>query len=456
MSRIRDIANLFSTSTDAATDAEVTSAVNTHAAGSTTRHFKAGNTASRPVSPTLGDLYSNTETGFMEVYSGATYGWESIGSAASTPTGATATNQGSGRAYNDGQSSVAFTAGSIVGRSYTVTSSPGGYTGSGTSSPITVTGLQSGQSYTYTVTATNNYGTSAASSASAGVTATTVPQAPTIGTATGADQSATLTFTAGATGGSSITNYKYSTDNSTYTAFSPAQTSSPLTISGLTNGQSYSFYLKAVNANGDSAASAASNSVQAGLVGDFESIATVLVGASGASQIDFTGIPQTYKHLQIRIMAQTNSTDWNYIVDDGYLRVGNGSIDSGSNYSWHNILAAGTNPSISPQSSSSTTRINWGQSGGVMTNIADGNMFGVCVIDILDYRNPYKNKTIRTMGGSDSNGITYNNIAARLGLSSGLWMNTSSIDSIRLLPGNATNPKFLQNSHFALYGVRGT
>ena len=75
MSRIRDIANLFSTNTDAATDAEVTSAVNTHAAGSTTRHFKAGNSSSRPVSPTLGDLYSNTETGFMEVYSGSTYGW---------------------------------------------------------------------------------------------------------------------------------------------------------------------------------------------------------------------------------------------------------------------------------------------------------------------------------------------------------------------------------------------
>jgi hypothetical protein len=34
-----------------------------------------GNTASRPESPAVGDIYSNTQTGFLEVYTGATYGW---------------------------------------------------------------------------------------------------------------------------------------------------------------------------------------------------------------------------------------------------------------------------------------------------------------------------------------------------------------------------------------------
>ena len=49
-----------------------------------------------------------------------------------------------------------------------------------------------------------------------------------------------------------ITNYKYSLDGVNYTSFSPARTTSPLTISGLTNGTSYSVTLKAVNAQGDS------------------------------------------------------------------------------------------------------------------------------------------------------------------------------------------------------------
>ena len=56
--------------------------------------------------------------------------------------------------------------------SYTVTSSPGNHTASGTGSPIIVTGLTNGQAYTFTVTATNSAGTSAASTASSAVTPT--------------------------------------------------------------------------------------------------------------------------------------------------------------------------------------------------------------------------------------------------------------------------------------------
>ena len=70
MSKARNISNIFSGSTDSATDAEVTAAIAAHASNTTDRHYKAGNTASRPASPTLGDIYSNTETGFTEIYSG--------------------------------------------------------------------------------------------------------------------------------------------------------------------------------------------------------------------------------------------------------------------------------------------------------------------------------------------------------------------------------------------------
>jgi hypothetical protein len=72
------------------------------------------------------------------------------------------------------QASVAFTAPSFTGgvaiTSYTVTSNPGGATASGSSSPITVTGLSNGTSYTFTVKATNSVGTSSPSAASGAVT----------------------------------------------------------------------------------------------------------------------------------------------------------------------------------------------------------------------------------------------------------------------------------------------
>ena len=66
--------------------------------------------------------------------------------------------------------------------------------------------------------------------------------------------SASIAFTAG-TGRSSITNYQYSLDGTTYTALSPADSSSPVIIPGLTNGSSYTLRLKAVNAGGVSVAS---------------------------------------------------------------------------------------------------------------------------------------------------------------------------------------------------------
>ncbi len=72
------------------------------------------------------------------------------------------------------QATVSFTApvssGGAAITSYTVTSSPGGFTGTGAASPITVTGLTNGTAYTFTVTATNSAGTGSASAASNSVT----------------------------------------------------------------------------------------------------------------------------------------------------------------------------------------------------------------------------------------------------------------------------------------------
>lgn len=83
------------------------------------------------------------------------------------PTGATAT-------VGDASASVSFTApantgdGAII--SYLVVSFPGGFTNSGASSPITVSGLSNGTEYTFKVIAVNDYGPSGYSDASNAVT----------------------------------------------------------------------------------------------------------------------------------------------------------------------------------------------------------------------------------------------------------------------------------------------
>jgi hypothetical protein len=186
----------------------------------------------------------------------------------------TATNVASGRAYNNGRADITFTPTVNTGGKtitlYTMTSSPGGFTGTGTSSPITVTGLQSATSYTFTVTSTNANGTSLASSSSNSITATTVPQAPTIGV-TLAYPNFTMTFS-GSTGGSAITSYEYSTNGGTnWKALSG--TTSPQTISTQSNNSSfvpatsYTFTLRAINTNGTSLTSNSVSLTYAGAPG---------------------------------------------------------------------------------------------------------------------------------------------------------------------------------------------
>jgi len=391
--------------------------------------FPRGNTASRPGSPTAGDIYVNTETGFIEIYS-STFGWEPVGAAASTVTSVTATNQGSGRAFNNGQASIAFTPGTILGRTYTATSSPGGFTGTASSSPITITGLQSSTQYTYTVVASNNYGTSAASAASAGVTATTVPQAPTIGTATTSGAEASITFTPGATGGAAATY----TATSSPGGLTGTSSSSPITVSNLVDGETYTFTVTATNSNGTSLASAASNSITVAL--DSGSIIPLqaFTLSSVQSSIEFNNIPQTYKHLQIRFVGRVSNAD---TADNVFIRF-NG--DSGSNYSWHYLEGDGTTTA-----SSGGVNQNRILCGRVAAANATANIFGAGIIDILDYNNTNKSTTTRSFTGIDRNCSGNNRI------DSGNWRNNNAITSIQLINGSSTN--FVANSSFVLYGV---
>jgi hypothetical protein len=87
--------------------------------------------------------------------------------------------------------------------------------------------------------------------------ASTVPQKPLSLCVIPRDSSLLIYFLQGSDGGSPITNYSYSTNGVTFTELSPSQTTTPLTISGLTNGTVYTIYLKAINLVGASPASSA-------------------------------------------------------------------------------------------------------------------------------------------------------------------------------------------------------
>jgi hypothetical protein len=92
----------------------------------------------------------------------------------------------------------------------------------------------------------------------------TVPGAPTIGTATAGNAQATVTFTAPVSnGGSPITGYTVTSSPGGITRTGSA---SPITVTGLTNGTTYTFTVTATNANGTGPASAPSNSVIPGTV----------------------------------------------------------------------------------------------------------------------------------------------------------------------------------------------
>ena len=155
--------------------------------------------------------------------------------------------------------------GSVI-TSYTATSSPGGITGTlnqAGSGTIAVSGLTAGTAYTFTVKATSAAGISAASAASGSITPTSVPSAPTIGTATATGSTtATVSYTAPTSdGGSVITSYTATSSPGGITGTLNQAGSGTITVSGLTGGTAYTFTVTATNAIGTSSPSSTSNSI---------------------------------------------------------------------------------------------------------------------------------------------------------------------------------------------------
>lgn len=262
-----------------------------------------------------------------------------------------------------------------------------------------------------------------------------IPNPPTIGTATAGSLSVSIAFTADSSGkGGPTRSYIAKSNPGNITA---TGSTSPINVTGLTGDTSYTISVAGVNETGTSEYSSASNSATALNPGSFESIATVSVGSGGASNIEFTSIPSTFEHLQIRFIGRINRSGES--SDFPTFRFNN---DTASNYSWHALEGSGASAFAEATANASVPR-----NGEITATTAGASIFGAGVVDILDYRNTNKYKTVRNLVGHDQNG------SGTLWFGSSSWRDTSAITSIKIETAYGTG--FQQYTNFALYGIKG-
>jgi hypothetical protein len=168
--------------------------------------------------------------------------------------------------------------------------------------------------------------------------------------------------------------------------------------------------------------------------GAYDALATVTLSAATAS-VSFVGIPSGYKHLQIRGIGRDTQASGAHSLRLQF------NDDTGSNYTYHAITGDGSSASAGALTAQPTQ-----YPGFLIGTSGTTGVFSASIIDILDYANTSKNKVTRTLSGVDNNG------SGNIGLFSGMWLNTIAITSVTLLPAASSN--FIQNSQFALYGVR--
>jgi len=184
-----------------------------------------------------------------------------------------------------------------------------------------------------------------------------------------------------------------------------------------------------LGARGGLAASAYGfTSAVAGL-GDYESIASAS-GTGSSGTITFSSIPSTYKHLQLRVFSATSRVGG--ASGSGALQFN--SDTTGTNYYTHALYGQGSS------AAAAAFNENYGlwYYGSTTTYVAG-------VIDILDYANTNKYKTVRELIGFDENG------SGQIALISMLWKNTAAISTLVL---TAPSYNFGSNARFSLYGIK--
>ena len=153
--------------------------------------------------------------------------------------------------------------------------------------------------------------------------------------------------------------------------------------------------------------------------------------SSSASSITFTSIPQTYTDLVLVINAATNTGTGTLI-----WQVGNGTIDTGANYSHTNLYGTGSAAGSTIQANTSTPYLNYFAE---VNTTANAN---VTEVHFQNYSNTTTYKTILSRA---------NNAASGVSAVVGLWRSTAAINQILL---KLTSNSFAAGSTFSIYGIK--
>lgn len=161
--------------------------------------------------------------------------------------------------------------------------------------------------------------------------------------------------------------------------------------------------------------------------------------SSSASSVTFTGLDSytDYKHLQLRM---TTRTDRAAVIDT--IRAGFNSF-SGNYYTDHMLRGYGAAVLSSGAANQSFVIAHENTAGNSTTT----GIFGSAIMDILDFSNTNKYKTIRSFSGAYI--PSWTNVYLR----SALIISTDALTSVTFTSGNGAN--LLTGCRFSIYGVKG-
>jgi hypothetical protein len=168
--------------------------------------------------------------------------------------------------------------------------------------------------------------------------------------------------------------------------------------------------------------------------GAYDSIASFTISGDSTTEVNFTSIPSTYKHLQLRISGRSraNASVFSYSVQIPSV---NGNIhymagDGSSVYTDYN------GPLSYP--------FNFSLPGSDAT----ANAFGSAIIDILDYTDTNKNRVLRSFSGMDLNGSG----VVRL---NSTWYTTQAAITALTVQAYNGGIAWAADSKISLYGIKG-
>ena len=174
----------------------------------------------------------------------------------------------------------------------------------------------------------------------------------------------------------------------------------------------------------------------------YESIASA-TGTGSSGTITFSSIPSTYVGLQVRGICKSTDTVSQYT--EFYITFNGAS----TNFKAHYLYGDGNAAFAGSPAYTTVIHPGWVFTNG--NSNATNNMSPI-LIDIEDYKSTTKNKTARVVSALENNGASAGIDSHQISLASGLWVDTSAINSvsIRCAAGSWTT-----TTQFALYGIKG-